>query len=136
MFHDNIPKEVAEAMCIRMSRFVGKARMDRYQDIVARYPEWFPWETKYRSVPQEVHDAYWKEKYPPLDFSKPRKGLWEQINKKPQKIKKGEAQSIVEMLEELFKIEKKQRKKEIARKKKDKKLWDKYYKPYKLEYRG
>jgi len=133
MFHDNIPKEVVEAMGIRMSRFVGKALMDRYQDIVARYPKWFPWETKYRSVPQEVHDAYWKEKYPPLDFSKPGKGLWEQINKKPKKTKK--TQSLTEMLEELSKIEEKRRKKEIARKKKDKKLWDKYYKPYKLEYR-
>jgi hypothetical protein len=138
MLHDNMPKEVVEAMCIKMMPLVGKTTMDRYNDITARYPEYFPWEALYKTIPQEVHQAYINEKYPPIDFSKikPSKGLWYQMNKKSRKKKQLTPTSLTEMFKKLFDDEAKYKKKREAKRKKAKKLWDKYYKPYKLEYRG
>ena len=54
----DIPSEVYEAMCIGSLSIVGMELYNRYQEIVKKYPEHFPWETKYNSIPSEVHEAY------------------------------------------------------------------------------
>jgi len=129
-----IPSDVAWAMAIRHIGYCGSDTYRKIQDIIDRNPLWFPWEHRYKHVPQEVHKAYYDEKHPPSD--KPIKSLWEQMNKKPRKRKKLTEKSLIEMFDEIFTLSEKARKKRIRERNKAKKLWDKYYKQYNLEYRG
>lgn len=132
-----IPNDVAWVMAIRYVGYCGLDTCKKIQDIIDRNPLWFPWEHRYKHIPQEVHEAYFKEKHPnwgvPLELGK---GIYELMNQKPKKIKKQKKQSVSEMMEDLFKHQEKDRKRRIKERNKAKKLWDKYYKQYNLEYRG
>ncbi len=48
---------------------VGTEMYKRCQEIIDKYPEHFPWEHKYKSIPEEVHVAYRKEMGFTFDFS-------------------------------------------------------------------
>lgn len=127
----DVPSEVYWVWICSLSP-VGRETYEECQKIIGQYPEWFPWEHKYKSIPKEVHDAYWNEKYPdwdkPLDFSKKHDSeplVIEYPPKDPLKV-----------MEDYFAAKDRRLKEERLQEKKDKALWDKYYKKYKLEYRG
>lgn len=52
----------AELWAAHYASFIGTGR---YEELVKKYPEWFPdvldWRRKLALVPQEVHDAYHEE---------------------------------------------------------------------------
>jgi hypothetical protein len=61
----NIPNEVIEVWAYQMSkRPVGTETYKRLQDIINKYPEHFPQEHIYNSIPNEVHIKYREETVP------------------------------------------------------------------------
>lgn len=131
----DIPNEVL--WVLTLPRCVGSDTYRRVEEIIAKYPEYFPWETKYNSIPKEVHQAYIKEKYP--DRDKPiscGEGLIAEMRKSEVKYYNDYlGKSFQELWDDLLNMEQQIRVKEAERYKKDKKLWDKHYKKYKLEFR-
>jgi hypothetical protein len=62
MKEQEIPSEVIYvSSLIQSGQPVGTKTYDFIQNTIKKYPQYFPWETKYASIPQEVHDAYRKE---------------------------------------------------------------------------
>lgn len=126
-YEKDIPQEVKEYMSI-VAGTGGMMGLKLYQKCKAiedKYPEWFPWEHKYQSIPQEVHDAYKNEKY---SLELHRKGT----SKIVVSFNKPLLELIKEWKENLIKeqeIDKKQLRK-------DKELWDKHYKKYRLKFRN
>lgn len=136
----NIPQDVSWVWAIKYSRVaVGIETYNRIEEIIKEYPEFFPWENKYASIPNCVHEAYRNEKYPPwggiIKKGKNGKGIWELMQEKPKRRRKTKCIDIRQVIQEMFEHQEKCRRKEERQKKKDRKLWDKYYKPYRLEYR-
>lgn len=117
---------------------------DKMQIIIRANPKYFPWETKYDSIPQHVHDAYFKEKNAEWDkiWEEKKEGgfkgiiptLLEMNEMVPDSISTPE-KSLTEIIADAFKRQDEQRKAEEEKYKQDKALWDKHYKPYGLEYR-
>lgn len=65
----DIPSEVLWVFALQYSCTpVGTSVFEECERIIAKYPEFFPWETKYNSIPQEVHDAYRIENNGGVDF--------------------------------------------------------------------
>jgi hypothetical protein len=149
MFNVNdMPEDVAWVWAIQMvDRPVGFDTLTEMKAIIKANPKYFPWETKYASIPQSVHDAYWEEKN--IGVRK----LWDEtfthtpedggfIGIIPTIMKMAEAPPIpqqerswTELFNTLLKEEQDKRESEKATLKKEKSLWDKHYKPYGLEYR-
>lgn len=141
-----MPEEVAwYAVAYGLSRGIGVGRkfIERMQEIEEKYPEWFPWEQKYKSIPKEVHEAYRKEK---LGFDINNLGEW-----RDKELSKGwltmleedamivefniEDKPIQTLLDEAWNEMEKVKLRVIDDEKKDKALWDKHYKKYKLPWR-
>jgi len=83
---DNL--EIVEALFIMQRPYVGMSQLNRLNEIIAKYPEYFPWETKYRETPKEVHEAFRKEAYPSIYEERPIEftggiggGIMDQIKK-------------------------------------------------------
>ena len=134
----DIPNEVLWVYYIeKYVHYVGSDTYDKATEIIAKYPEYFPWETKYNSIPKEVHEAYIKEKYPDRDKPIPvGEGLIAEMKKSKVKYYNDYlGKSFDELWQDLLNIEQQIRVKEAERYKKAKKLWDKHYKKYNLEYR-
>lgn len=125
----DIPQEVKEYMAIVAGTggLMGLKLYRKCKTIEEKYPEWFPWEHKYNSIPQEVHDAYRNEQYSStpkpneiskeaVSFSFNDKSLLDALNKWQESL----------INEQRIKAE---------QLKKDKELWDKHYKKYGLEFR-
>lgn len=144
---EKIPKEVLEYMAMTSVNggMLGLKMFTRCQEIINKYPNWFQWEHKYKSIPKEVHDAYIKERNPnidkPLVLRDGFNGILNELKDKSNAVNLGfnkegiEGFSISKALSEIFKAQEDARielKKEEA---KSKELWDKHYKKYKLEYR-
>lgn len=112
---------------------VGSDTYNEAERIIAKYPKYFPWETKYNSIPSEVHLAYRREKYP--GFDKPivcsGEGLLSKIDNEVFMYKEYTNEEIIKWFEDLRKIDESEK----IKKQKDKELWDKYYGKYNLEYR-
>lgn len=137
---NNTPKEVIEVFAhLMLKRPVGEETYKRLQETINKYPEYFPQQHIYNSIPKEVHQKYQEEKlnlyysfYPPSGAGmKEGEGLvgymdriQEENKNKPQKSMK---EVIVEIFETAPKI-----KKEYEKEKR--KLWNKHYKKYKLRY--
>lgn len=73
--------------------YCGAEQYKRISDTIKKYPEYFPWETKYNSIPKEVHDKYKKlinqlhdTIYPKVEEVNdmiPGEGIYSYINRQP-----------------------------------------------------
>jgi len=126
-------------------RYVGKKLYDRANEIQLKYPEAFPWEAKYRSIPKEVHEAYQQElsayhrsqpslfEGAPMGIIAISKWMEEQNQKERERTKDfTPKQRIDELMDSLRAKEKR----EALDLKSRKRIWDNHYKPYKLAYRN
>lgn len=127
-----IPAEVQEVMVYNHLKYVGRETMERVRTIIDKYPEWFPWEHKYKSIPQEVHDAYYEEKYPKRDLELPSKGIYEQMKQTPVSFT---IDSLCELFDKLYDDNDEKALLRQYKRQKDKELWDKHYSKYNLEYK-
>ena len=131
----DLPDDVLWVMVIRHTQpYVGKDMMNKMLDIIDKYPQYFQWEHKYKAIPDEVHDAFKKECYPEMynpDRFTPRKG-----NGLYSEIKKYEIKPVtMEDMEQLFlEIDKKEQERH-EKEKRIKRIWNKHYSKYGLEYR-
>lgn len=147
---DDVPQDVLWVWGIQIAdRPIGLDTLNKIKVIIKANPKYFPWETKYDSIPKEVHDAYWKEKNHEADKrwaeyveGKEQDGGF--IGLIPSLMKMDEiahepipapAMSLSEVFSNLLKQQEDQRKLQLKEDKKNKSIWDKYYKPYGLEYR-
>lgn len=132
--YDFMPLEVQEVIAYSYVKYVGRETMERINTIIDKYPEWFPWEHKYKSIPKEVHDAYYKEKYPNPDFKPLVKGIYEQMKEQPRETT-FTINSLREIFNRLFDDDNEKALLRQYKKQQDKELWDKHYSKYNLEYR-
>ncbi len=148
---DKVPSEVAWVMAIQYyGEPIGLDTWKEIQAIIDKYPDYFPWEHKYKSIPQEVHDAYRKETDPTWGMTFEEyfqnahtsdgsfKGLIPLIQEKlyhPIPDEPITVMSITQIFENLSKQEDDRVKREKERLGKDKAIWDKHYKQYDLQYR-
>lgn len=127
-----IPAEVQEVMVYNHVKYVGRETMERVRTIIDKYPEWFSWEHKYKSIPQEVHDAYYEEKYHKRDLELPSKGIYEQMKQAPVSFT---IDSLRELFNKLYDDDDEKALLRQYKRQKDKELWDKHYSKYNLEYK-
>jgi hypothetical protein len=148
MKEQRIPSEVAHVMAIIQNRIpIGVKMYEFVQNTIKEYPEWFPWETKYASIPKEVHDAYKREigesdmqsleqMIKEYDSTKENnitgKGILGQIIEAVEKEKKEKQYFDINMYMNSLIQEKEQYEREMKRKEK---IFKKHYKKYGLEYR-
>jgi hypothetical protein len=135
---DLIPPEVREVFLQDMGRdFTTIRNLERRKAAVLKYPRWFPWETRYNSIPQEVHDAYLKE----TGFGDVRDTVPTGEGLIYLAEKQGEYQlptfeetkfNILNWIKQKEEAETKARLEEIRRKA----IWNKHYRKYNLTYRG
>lgn len=140
----NIPDRVREAIAVRIvGQPVGKELYDRTQQTIKDYPEYFPWEAKYNSIPQKVHEAYGREKYPFRYHiskfgkdNKPFNKLYHVLKINIDAIPKKELtlQTLKELFSNMFLEQEKERERREQEKERAKELWDKYYQSYDLPY--
>jgi len=117
---------------------IGTAMMTKINEIIQRHPEWFPWEHKYWSIPNSVHEAYLKEKWKEI-LARPSiingEGLSAYVNKVNQEAgvyEYDKSKSLYDIME------KRKREQEMIHEedeRKNKALWDKHYESYGLDYR-
>lgn len=145
----DIPEDVFWVWNIQLSRFlVGIDTWDKANEIIKANPKYFPWETKYHSLPKEVHDAYWNEKNTEADkkwseYLKDQEQNGDFIGLLPtimsmDKVKEYPPEppkSLSEIFRDLFKQQDDERKRREQEDARNKALWDKYYISYGLEYR-
>lgn len=146
--YDEVPDEVRRLWMWSMNVYVGMEYIEERKRLVKKYPEWFPWDVKYNSIPEHVHAAYRAEAFPPMDFSMWNKNLDDDVSAKgliptileynPQPVSMDSSKSWIKQLENLF-VEENRRQKELYNQTEkkfydDKALWDKHYAPYGLEY--
>lgn len=137
----DIPKEVLYIQMMEAMPFpwlVGIDEYNRVSAVKAKYPEYFPWDRIYESIPKEVHDAYRNEKNPDWDkpiewIEKGDRGIEDLINDSTLKVSSVVTeQDFMDLFEMLNKSENDEYKKKMA----DEALWNKHYGKYKLKYRG
>lgn len=142
MVKKEIPSEVMWAgMIIYCNQPVGTTVYEKIKEIVSKYPEHFPWETKYNNIPEEIHSAYRLEahkeiidylKTPLFDDVSLYEGVESQINKSGVNFyKEATKQDFIDFMDLLTKKEEDERKEDIR----IRKIWNKHYKKYNLEYR-
>lgn len=142
---EDIPQDVQWVWAIQAAgRPVGLDMLSKIHAIIREHPTYFPWETKYDSIPKEVHDAYWSEKSAWMDEMWQSKrdsgyqGLIPTIMQMDEIAHEPPATpqvSLSEMLDNLLKRQEDEYKRQKEENAKNKTLWDKHYGPYKLEYR-
>lgn len=142
---EDIPEEVRRVWVYQYcGHAVGIDTWNEINAVIKAYPEYFPWETKYNSIPQSVHDAYNKEKYAWMDklYQKPHPegyiGLIPTIMQMDEVLKEAPPEpqmTIHEIFIMLSKQEDDKRKRQQEQDENNKALWDKHYKTYGLEYR-
>jgi hypothetical protein len=150
-----IPSDIQEYFQI-MAITGGMMGLDMYrrcQEIIDNNPKWFTWEHKYKSIPNEVHEAYKDEidpdrhlplfeRFKPNGSEEGFNGLLPSIMNNPNIVHLDfskealEKFSLVDAMKEMFEQQEDERKRRLEKEKKDKELWDKHYKKYKLEWRS
>lgn len=146
---DDMPQEVYWAKFIgahwdgrEFIQMVGTDQYNKIRQIQKKYPEWFPWETKYDEIPEEVHEAYKREAYPYLyeaiDVGALTKDKNDSTPVKPwtDTYDGLTLETLNQFMDEMYNRMEEQERKRKEEKAKAKKLWDKHYKKYGLEYRG
>lgn len=148
----DMPNEVFWAKTVGMQpdgsggwiQMIGMSTLEKIKEIRKKYPDWFPWETKYDSIPKEVHEAYEKEAHPDKNIFDASleintKGIdsppWrdEQIEHTPLTIK--DIEDVVKALDDAYKEDWKRREKDRMELKRIRKIWNKHYGKYGLKYR-
>lgn len=142
----NPPADVIWVIYIAKSGIpVGSGTIQRINEIVDKYPEWFPWEHKYKAIPQSVHDAFEAEAYPqtPISFTNDdnSKGLFAMLDEPSiptLALDKNKQQTIDEYLWETFKLTAKamEQKLKVERIEKNRvrNIWKKHYDKYGLRF--
>lgn len=135
----DIPNEVMWVWTLEyIGQPVGSDTMDKIDGIIDKYPTYFKWEHLYKSIPQEVHDAYSKEAYP--DRWKPivwndNKGKGLMNLNEPVTIKPITIESFDKFFKDIEDMRIKDIEDERLKHIKFKAIWDKHYSKYKLKYR-
>ena len=138
LFSD-IPDEVMKVYTIgHYGQPIGMELYNECQKVIDKYPQYFEWEHKYKKIPKEVHEAYLDELYPdrhkPIDWEykgDKSKGILATIREQQPYTGKVTKQDMIDF----FEYPQKQREKERQETQRQKAIWDKHYKKYKLEYR-
>lgn len=112
-YFKNIPSEVAQVMAWQMGAVNGRLYVDadqytKIQNTIAKYPNYFPEETKWNKIPSSVHTEYQK------DISEAHDRL---IPKKEGELEMIEGEGMFGYIERLHKHQM-----ELAEKNKGKKL--------------
>lgn len=137
----DIPTEVLWAFQIQLcGQPVGQKIYEEVKSVIDKYPQYFQWEHKYKSIPQEVHDAFLKERYPeleePIDFSKSSmQGIMANLgSQEPIRtlLSKNEFEEIFKNIYKKLEEKEKEKNEELKR---VKKIWDKHYSKFGLEFR-
>lgn len=141
----DVPYEVQQAWVIAHTGKtvgIGQGLLDKYNSIVDNYPEWFVWEHKYKKVPQEVHDAHFKDVYgcSREEYYKPTEikcgaGLWNEIQTKLKQEESNIEADLYTILKGMDEAEQKRRNEEYKEKKRLKQIWKNHYSKYGLEFR-
>lgn len=144
----DIPEEVREAWVIaNLARTVGIGMelMNKYDAIVDKYPKWFEWEHKMKAVPQEVHDAYNEEAFGEArretiklleDFTpNTGAGIWNEIQAKIKEEETNPEQDLHTILKSMDDAAAKRRQEQQDERKRLRKIWDKHYSKYNIEFR-
>lgn len=136
-----VPKEVMWVLAVQATvRYVGSDTMDKMNDIIKRYPEYFVWEHGYANVPKSVHEAYCKEVSPELWRARyGNESISCEENRLDARIKESRTyysfektpEQLIDCLK-AFNDEQIKKRNELSRRKK---LWKKHYGKYNLEYR-
>jgi hypothetical protein len=138
---ENLPYEVIEVIAYQMAkRPVGLETYNKIKETIDKYPQYFPWEHLYNSIPSEVHARYNAEElslyysfYPPSGGGmKQGEGIVAYASRLNEENKNKPTQSLEECIKDMFQASVK-RKKQYEKEKK--KLWDKHYKKYNLKLR-
>lgn len=110
---------------------MGQETYDKIRKIIKKYPEWFPWETKYNSIPQEVHDAYKGEVYPEKEVKK---------DVTPKVIvytgERVMLKDMVDTIQEYFNRQYQRKMDKRVEKDRLRKIWNKHYSKYNLSFNG
>ena len=131
---------------------IGQDLHKKLQKIIEKYPEEFVWEAQYRAIPKKVHDAYWEEMYGfgGTDDFEPYKIEWDNKTTPKQKgfieildeAKPIEIEPIGKLVDFMSKImndnyqEKENRREEkLKLERRNRNVWNKYYKIYGLKFR-
>lgn len=137
-----MPHEVWWAWCIQEQGFCGSNTMRELNRIIDEYPEYFPWEHKYKEIPKSVHDAFSRECYPkqfePIKWEENNdgKGMWGVVkNTKSVDVVIKDNEQLSDILKGFSENMKKRDQKRIANEKRIKKIWDKHYRKFGLECR-
>lgn len=141
-----IPYDVFQVQIMEhYGALVGEETYEWAMEVIKNNPKYFPWWAKYNSIPQEVHDAYRAEAFPPITWeswsqnANKGDGIMEVIRRaeaKPEIIPEEKPKSLTELIDFVYEMEEHQKMKEELARKEKKALWDKHYKKYGLEYRG
>lgn len=139
---EDIPNDVLKVWALTyLKQPVGGEMHQWALEVRKTYPQFFPWENTYDSITNEVHSAYREESqllyesfYPsrPKVEMKEGEGLWAYMQRVYPETTIYKPKTIKECIDELKEKEKKKIEYEVSKIK----LWNKYYKKYKLDYRG
>lgn len=129
------PAEVVNVWAIKqIGNPVGSELMKKINEVVERYPEYFPWEHKYKSIPEHVHEAFWQEKLDYLKSLEQQKWDREERESSYGYIKPPEDIKLDDVFKRLFEQQEKMKKERRERYIAVKAIWDKHYKQYELEF--
>ena len=143
-----VPFEVQWVWAIRQAQIpVGRESFEKATDIINKYPEYFPWEHKYKTIPQEVHDAFKAECYPEREkpIEEVSDELVDGVGLRDQ-LKNRESAGIVptnftqkdleDFFDEMQEAQQKRMEEEKVEENRVRKIWDKHYKKYGLKFAG
>jgi len=140
---ENIPPEVWNVKWIQhLGEPVGQQTYAKIQEVIAKYPQYFPWEHKYALIPQEVHEAFQNECYPdrfnytlPDQSNVPEAGFESQIKAQSIPYTYPSDKSFQQLFQEMIDAEEKRRRDEAKELKRCQTIWNKHYQKYGLSYR-
>ena len=115
---------------------VGSETYDKIKYNIKNNPDKYPWEHSLNKYPKETIDAYWDEINPKVELKfddTPSKG-WIEIMKEAKPMVLDTSRSLSEMLTDIAKREQEQADKAKLERKRQVKIWKKYFKiKYDLE---
>lgn len=136
---DDMPIEVLWVFNVKLMGVCGSSTLDEVNRIIEIYPEWFPWETKYNSIPEEVHRMYRDELDPgwdkPIEFKKRSKvgeGLYAMVVRSNTVQRQSKISDIISAFTDLQKSCNERIIEEGKKFKREVEIWNKYYSKYEL----
>jgi hypothetical protein len=129
-----LPEEVAFVHSIRIIDpvFVGIENYEKIKSIIKKYPEHFPWETKYNSLPATVHEEYKRKLGELVGEYYPFGETSEQYVEFPDEFNSPMTRDeVTDSFRQLVRMQERDYEFECA----ELKLWNSHYSKYKLYYR-